>query len=144
MKVISALPVTYLHLKPEAVLPDVAHLARFRVVIIVESNVTSEWQEAVSEWLVQSGCLYAMAWGERCSSWDDSIDEANVEAFAGEDIPDDSFVVTTWHADESLDEVFWFSKHAALHPTVNLHHTVLLHISSHAQESRLAQWYAQA
>lgn len=55
-----------------------------------------------------------MAWGMRCSDWDDSIDWANTEKFNPNDIPLDQFVVTTWHEDESLEDVLSFAKHDAL------------------------------
>jgi hypothetical protein len=41
-----------------------------------------------------------MAWGRECSSWDDSVDWANIDKFGDSPIPDDECVVTTWHEDE--------------------------------------------
>jgi len=52
--------------------------------------------------------------------------------------------MTTWHADEPLTEVFWFSKHTASHPTIELHHTLLLHISSKDREQEFMQRYDEA
>src|SRR5689334_494931 len=110
----------YLQLKPESDLPNVSPLAPFRCVVIIEEIVTPEWQAKVSSWLVKSGCLYMMAWGKECGTWDDSVDYANLERFNHGDIPDENFVMTTWHADETLIEVFWFSKHSAFHPSVEI------------------------
>jgi hypothetical protein len=87
----------YLHLAPEAALPDISALTPFRAVIIVEAAASSTWQAVVSEWLVRSGCLYAMAWGPGCSSWDDSVDMANIEQFEFKEVPKNKFVMTTWH-----------------------------------------------
>ena len=111
----------YLHL-----LPDISTLNPFRALVIV----TPEWQGNVSTWLVKSGCLYMMAWGIECSSWDDSVDYANIEYFNYENIPDNKSVVTTWHENESIEEVFLFSKKDAIHPSVDLKKTLLVHISN--------------
>ena len=83
-------------------LPDISNLNPFRAVVAIEETVTQEWQSEVSRWLVESGCLYLMAWGNNCSSWDTSVDIANLEAFDYEDIPEVNFVMTTWHEDEPL------------------------------------------
>jgi hypothetical protein len=137
-------PVIYLHVKPGAVLPDAPRLAPFRAVIIAEAQVSPDWQAAASDWLVQSGCLYAMAWGVNSSSWDDSVDVANMEQFDFKEIPQDRFVMTTWHEDETLAEVFWFSKNNAFHPTVDLENTLLLHIATEEREKEVVRSYAEA
>ena len=71
-----------------------------------------------------------VAWGTECSSWDDSVDWANIEALDYLEIPDDKFVMTTWHANEPLSEALWFAKYNAYHPTINIEHTLLIHIST--------------
>ncbi len=136
---------SYVRLEPESLrLPSVEELRPFRAVVIVEAVVSPSWQAAVSEWLVRSGCLYMMAWGRECSSWDDSVDAANLEEFEYRDIPEERFVMTTWHESDSLPEVFWFSKNSAFHPTVKLLSTLLLHVSSEARESEFRAAYASA
>lgn len=107
----------YLQIQPESALPQISFRKPFRAVVIVEDSVTANWQAQVSAWLVHSGCLFMMAWGEACSSWDDSVDIANLEDFDFGDIPDDQFVMTTWHENQTLNEVFWFSKHCSFHST---------------------------
>jgi hypothetical protein len=87
--------VTYLRIQPEAALTAASARLPTRVVVVVDSEVSPEWQEVASTWLVQSGCLYMMAWGHNCSSWDDSVDVANIEEFKSRDIPPDRFVMTT-------------------------------------------------
>ena len=129
---------------PESVLPPELIGPPFRAAVVVESDVSREWQNEVSDWLVRSGCLYMMAWGNDCSSWDDSVDWANIEAFGFGEIPQDKFVMSTWHANEPLQEVFWFSKHHAVHPTVGIDRTLLIHISTENQMSGLLQGYADA
>ena len=137
------LPV-YIHLEPGGLLPDIAHFSPFRAVVVVDAFVNAAWQEAASSWLVRSGCLYMIAWGQHCSSWDDSVDMANLEQFDFGDIPEDRSVMTTWHANEPLSEALSFCKLHATHPAVNLSHTVLLHIAEHSDAERLLKEYVEA
>jgi hypothetical protein len=85
-----------------------------------------------------------MAWGRACSSWDDSVDEANLAAFDFGDIPDESFVMTTWHEGEPLEEVFWFAEHAAIHPMMELTRTIIVHITANAREVELLGAFQRA
>ncbi len=50
-----------------------------------------------------------MAWGHECSLWDDSVDIASLERFNFEAVPLDKSIMTTWHENETLDDVFWFA-----------------------------------
>ena len=134
----------YLQLRPDSKPPNISNFCPFRTVVVIEEAITPEWQSQVSSWLVASGCLYMMAWGKNCSSWDDSVDFANLEAFNYEDIPEDKFVVTTWHENEPLKEVYWFSKNNAFHPTVEIHNTLILHVSRSNKEKKLFAAYASA
>ena len=118
----------YLHVHPEAVLPTIALLAPFRAIVIADTAVSQQWQNLVSDWLVGSGCLTMLAWGVNCSSWDDALDWANIAQFTPHDIPEAQFVMTTWHDEETLEEVFWFAKQHGNHPIVQLERTLLLHI----------------
>ncbi len=116
----------------------------FRAVVVVEAEVSEDWQAGLSNWLVRSGCLYMMAWGSNCSAWDDSVDIANIEQFESTDIPEDKFVMTTWHADEPLSEAFWFSKNCASHPVVRLERTMIVHVAGEAREKELLTAYRDA
>ena len=93
---------------------------------------------------MDSGCLYVMAWGEGCSSWEEPVGLANLEAFDPEEIPDDRVVITTWHEDEPLNEVFWFSKHTAMHPCYELDNAVLLHLVPVGREQELTDEFDAA
>ena len=135
--------VAYLHLEPGAT-PSLLGGRPFKAVVAVEADVSPQWQLIVSDWLVKSGCLYMMAWGLGCNTWDDSVDLANAKPFGLADIPEDRFVMTTWHSDEPLTEVFWFSKHTASHPTVELDQTLLLHISAESREQQFLRSYDEA
>lgn len=136
--------VGYLHLPPECELPPICFVGAFKAVLVLEQAVAGDWQDHVSEWLVRSGCLYMMAWGVECSSWDDSVDWANLRVVASEEIPDDRFVMTTWHQDEPLAEVFWFSGFTAHHPTVALDQTVIIDIGPVNREADILYAYEAA
>ena len=133
-------PITYVHLQPGSVAFEMTPIPS-RFVVVVTDEVTSEWQKLVSDWMVASGCLYMMAWGHDCSSWDDSVDWANMDKFGENPIPDDGFVITTWHEDEPLSEVFWFSKTLAYHHSVDIVQTVILDISAVSREDELLSLY---
>jgi hypothetical protein len=134
---------TYLWLKPDSTVPKFTYEPA-RMVVIVEAEISDEWQARISDWIVRAGCLYMMAWGINCSSWDDSVDWANIDQFGTDSIPEASFVVTTWHDDEPLEEVFWYSKNCAIHPAVNLERTIILHISKAERREELLLAYAAA
>ena len=104
------LPTRYIHLPPDAPPQTLGVEPGFAAIVIIDGQVSSEWRHEVSEWLVEAGCLNMMAWGHDCSLWDDSVDIAKLEAFDWKDIPKDKHVTTSWHEDESLEDVFHFSK----------------------------------
>jgi hypothetical protein len=136
--------VSYLHLVEDQQPPVLDGSAPFKAVLVLEQTVNADWQNLVSAWLVQAGCLYMMAWGPECSSWDDSVDWANLAVFDYGDIPDDQAVMTTWHENEPLSEVFWFAEHTANHSTTSLERTLILHIGPAERESTMLQAYADA
>jgi hypothetical protein len=135
--------IIYLQLEPESTLPNMTNEPT-RMVVIIEAKVSPVWQGMVSDWIVRSGCLYMMAWGIECSSWDDSVDWANIDKYGEGPIPDDGFVATTWHSDEPLAEVFWFSKNCATHPVVDLNRTMILDISNESRRDQLLHAYDAA
>jgi hypothetical protein len=134
----------YLHLLPDAALPKLGGQHRFKAVVVIEAEVSQMWQWEVSRWLVSSGCRYMLAWGKDCSSWDDAVDEANLERFDYGDIADEETVMTTWHEDDDLEEVFWFAKNRAKHPVLDLNDTVLIHICGVEKHEEFEELYAHA
>jgi hypothetical protein len=125
----------YIHLKPNSELPNIAHLYPFKAVVLIDDAVLPEWQAKVSSWLVLSGCRYMMAWGRECSSWDDSVDEASIAEFEFREKPDCNFVLTTWHENEPMNEVFWYAKNTAFHPVLDLKNAVVVHIANMPRKS---------
>ena len=136
--------IEYLQIQPESELPTLSAFSPFRAVVVIDELVTIEWQILVSSWLVKSGCLYMMAWGKECSTWDDFVDFEHLEVFNFEEIPADKFLYTSWHEGESLREVFWFAKNCALHPIFIMQNTLILHISSKNKMTELLLEYARA
>ena len=136
--------VDYLHLAWPQALPDISERKPFKSVVVVETDVSNEDRDKISEWLVDSGCLYMMAWGLECSKWDDSVDWANMEQFDSKEIPDEAFVMTTWHEKETLKEVFEFSKKWAMHESVELPNTLILHIADKSQKESLLEEFTGA
>lgn len=134
----------YLHLPPGGITPPLPSFRPFLAVVIAEAPITPDWQATVSDWLVQAGCLYMLAWGVGCSSWDDAVDFANLERFDFADIPEAHFVMTTWHERDTLQEVFTFAKGSARHPRAELGHALLLHIAAAPSEQELLRLYQQA
>lgn len=134
---------SYIHLPPEQELPKLS-VGPFKAVVIIDEPVTQEWRDRVSEWLVQSGCLYMLAWGHECSMWDDSVDYANLDEFEFGDIPDDKFVMTTWHDSEPLSEVFWFAANGAVHPGVRLEHIALVHVATQGAQTQMLKAFHNA
>jgi len=133
----------YIHLSPGGELPAIESQPT-RALVILDQLVDPQWQHSVSRWLLEGGCLYMLAWGQGCSSWDDSVDLANLEAFDYGDVPEDSDAMTTWHDNETLEECMWFAKNCAHHPTIDLEHTVILHIGTVERQAELLAMYAEA
>lgn len=134
--------IEYLRICPGGVLPK-REPRPCRVVVVAEQQVSELWQDQVSDWIVEFGCLYMMAWGPDCSSWDDSVDGAMLSRFEGVEIPDDQFVQTTWHEEESLKETFGYCHYCAHDPTKDLPFVVILHIGSEDRCEEMLQLYQE-
>jgi len=134
---------TYIHLAPDSIPPALTAVPS-KFVVVVEAEVSGEWQQRVSDWIVASGCLYMMAWGRACSTWDDSVDWANIDQWGAGPIPESELVVTTWHDDEPLEEVFCFAKSVAQHACIDLVDTIILDISTASRRGELLGLYEAA
>lgn len=117
--------------------PNLGFDKPFKCLVLIREDVTDTWRDAMSRWLVESGCLWMMAWGRDCSLWDDSVDCATIEKFPG-DVPDDKFVVTTWHNDETLEDVVSFAMFSANHSRVPLEKLVVLDIGPGGRDEEIA------
>lgn len=130
----------YLHLRPESP-PPVLMTGPYRAVIIADVAVSVEWQNQIAEWIVAIGSLYVVAWGVDCEKWHDSVDWAVLEVFEFGDIPDERFVMTTWHSGEPISDAFWYAGNCAIHPDVDLSETIILHIAAEAKCAAVLQSY---
>ncbi len=130
----------YLHLSPEQPVPYI-HARPHRAVFIAERAVSQVWRDEVAAWLVGSGCLYFIAWGIACEGWHDAVDWAVLDAFDFGDVPDDKFVMTTWHDKEPLSEALWFAGNCAFHPDVDLADTVIVHLSPDDRRAAILELY---
>lgn len=133
--------VEYIHLPSGSTLPSTIPQPR-RTIVLSEQAVTKEWQDLVSDWIVESGCLYMMAWGIACSSWNDSVDWALFRRHDFNDVPDDQFVMTTWHDNEPLSEVFFHALMCAFHPTIDLQRVTIIHIAEEESRKTIMKAYA--
>lgn len=136
--------IQYLRLQSGNPLPAPDGFARYKAIVVIEDVVEPDWQAAVSKWLAEPGSLYMMALGKDCNSWNDGVDFANLDQFGHDEIPDDKIIMTTWHEDESLQEVVWFAKFSAHHPTVELKNVLFLHIGSANRQSEFEALYRHA
>ncbi|KQM99908.1 MULTISPECIES: hypothetical protein [Sphingomonas] len=135
--------INYVHLRPDEAPP--AMVARpYRAVMIAKLDTSQSWRNDIASWLVQSGCLYFIAWGTDCEAWHDTVDWTVLEGFNFGDIPDDKFVMTTWHDKEPLAEALWFAGHSASHPDVVLHETVIVHVAPEEQRVATLQCYNES
>lgn len=128
--------VEYVHLPAGSELPTIANEPR-RTVVLIAQEVEARWQDKVSDWIVETGCLYMMAWGQECITWDDSVDHATLRKFKYGEVPDDHFVMTTWHENEPLCEVFFYARMCACHPTVSLPLLTVVDIISEPREEAI-------
>ncbi len=82
-----------------------------------------------------------MAHGEGCSLWDDSVDWANLAVNDYGKIPDEKSVMTTWHDNESLSDVFYFAKMCALPFSPNTKNIIILDITNNPREAIMLSKY---
>jgi hypothetical protein len=134
----------YIFLKPGDLPPAVESGSPYKAVVVADVVVSPEWRNRISSWLVDTGCRYVMAWGKECCEWDSSVDEANLAAFDYGEIPERDFVMTTWHENLPVEEVFWYSQFSAEHPLLSLTETLIIQIASECRKAELLQAFFKA
>lgn len=88
---------------PEAIDEPKPHFAAF-----VAADATGLSDEELREFahrLLGQGAVYVSAWGPGCERVHDAVD--------GERDDSKPVVMTTWHADDTLDEALWFALFAS-------------------------------
>lgn len=78
------------------------------LLVVHDTTIRSEEQRHLSDQFVGQGCRYAVCAGHRCSSWDDSIDMAHLATDPNFEFRESTVVMTTWHEEESIEEVAEF------------------------------------
>ena len=78
------------------------------VVLIINNDdaISPDDQYALSLALVRAGCRYAVCIGHNCSTWDDSVDYANIEV--DPELSKERFVMTSWHENDTPDQIARF------------------------------------
>ena len=84
----------YIQLKKNDSFPNLESYRPYKCVLVIEDEISNDQQNLISHFLVSTGCMYMMAWGLNCSSWDDSVDEANMQMNSYNEIPEEKFVIT--------------------------------------------------
>lgn len=135
---------SYLHIRPHEDLPPIDRYPPFLAVLVVDAVCDEMWRWDACRWLAASQCRYLAAWGEACEDWAESALDAQLEAFDYEDIPAEKLLMTTSHEDEDLEEVFWFARHKARHPALQLGQAVIIHIAERGRKQELEALYAAA
>ncbi|NYE61532.1 hypothetical protein FHW58_002739 [Duganella sp. 1224] len=133
----------YLHLTPSSDLPALEGLRQFKTILVADADVQEPMMWDVSRWLIDSGSLYVLVWGQDSEQWREAIEDAALEAVNYEDVPDERRVLVTAHEDDELDEVFWYARHRAAHPA-DLKHTLILHIADAPRREDLEAAYSDA
>lgn len=133
----------YLHLEANRPPPDLK-AAPYRVVLVSDLAVDDGWLQEIAVWIVAIGSLYVVAWGVECQKWHDAVDWAVLDSFDFGDIPNEKFVMTTWHSDEPMSEAFWYAGHCAIHPDVELVQTIILHVSKDALSAEMLYAFRQS
>ncbi|MDQ8755172.1 hypothetical protein RCO27_02915 [Sphingosinicella sp. LHD-64] len=138
----STVPI-YVRISEASGLPEISEYRPFRAVVVLDADYSDSWQDEVSRWLVDAGCLYMMAWGPNCGSWDDSVDYAQIQKYPDEP-PQADFVMTTWHERETLEEVFWFARFCAHDPYDLIENSLIVHVGTVDRATEFMALYAQA
>ena len=102
--------VWYLRLEPpyETRIPGVRS-PFVTIVFACDPEINADEQANISAQLVSRDCRYVLAWGINASSWDDSVDWAFISTDPNFDPPRERHVMTTWHDNETIDDVVSFA-----------------------------------
>jgi hypothetical protein len=75
-----------------------------------DDRLTEAQRAEVARQLLQAGCRYAVCGGQICEAWHDAVDEELLQqqSNAPATTLDAVEVMTTWHTDESPDDVAFF------------------------------------
>jgi hypothetical protein len=75
-----------------------------------EGRLAEDQRAIVAKGLLQAGCRYAVCGGKNCEAWHDAVDLEFVRQHLNDsaEVVEAEHVMTTWHANESPDDVAFF------------------------------------
>ncbi len=80
----------------------------FPCLIYSSQKTAYEFKIKAASKLIGTGCQFVVCGGIECEQWHDAVDESiSSAALIGEDVSS-SKIMTTWHAEESVDELAFF------------------------------------
>lgn len=98
-----------IRMRPSDPVSEPLQIGEFACLVIINNpSISPNDQTRISKWIVESQARYAVCVGYECSTWDDSIDFALLEKFQYGKVPDEHFVMTSWHENESIDDILSF------------------------------------
>lgn len=134
----------YIYLPTDTPVPIPPEMTAFKCLILIEREVGENYRHDVSKSLIEAGCLYSLAWGQDCTLWDDSVDWAFLERHNYEDVPEEKFVMTTFHSNETLEEVIEFTKRCTEYSPVDLEDILILDFAAKERETAIKQLFDNA
>ena len=105
------------------------------VLVIALTPVSDQSRYEFCRKLVNDHLHYLMCWGAFAEEWEDSADEVIFNVFESKSTP----IVTTSHSDETLEEVCWFAKYAALTASDEPRSLLILEISEVSEYAGVAE-----
>jgi hypothetical protein len=109
--------------------------------IISGRAVDPAWRGEVAKWVVESGALSVMTWGQDCEEWHDDVDHMLLSEFDYAEVPDERFIMTSWHDGEPLRDVFFFARLCAFHPTIDLPILTIVDVTEKARSAAILGLY---
>ena len=134
----------YQFIPTDTAFPIPKEMTKFKCLILIERKVSHEYQWEVSKALIEAGCLYSLAWGIDCTTWDDSVDWAFLEHYGYGEYPEDKHVMTTWHENDTLQETIEFAKSCTQYSDVKLDDILVLDFRAEQRASSIEELYANA
>ena len=80
----------------------------FVLLLITDDSVAVNERLVLCDQIVNSGCRYVCCFGHECELWHDTIDESYIATDPNFDPPEETHIMTTWHADAPLTDVIHF------------------------------------
>jgi hypothetical protein len=113
-------------------LPTWTFHSPYLAVLWISEGVTDQWQQKISEWLIDTGCLYMLVWqgGVGGHDWIDSLNESGKKAVAVRNVAELHSVVSACYEYVALREVLNFAEREAVHPTAGRLPPILLMVKN--------------